>query len=67
MNTLRFVGRLAILLLTTMFVEGMMTLGYAFETKAYASPMSWIIQSLIFVGVVWAAAEWQLLAQSEDK
>jgi len=46
MNTLRFVGRLAILLLTTMFVEGMMTLGYAFETKAYASPMSWIIQSL---------------------
>jgi hypothetical protein len=65
MNTIRFVGRLAILLLTTVFVEGMMTLGYAFETKAYQSPMAWIIQSLIFVSVVWAAAEWQLY--SEDK
>jgi hypothetical protein len=67
MNTIRFVGRLAILLLTTMFIEGMMTLGYAFETKAYASPMAWIIQSLIFVSVVWAAAEWQLFVESEDK
>ncbi len=65
MNTIRFVGRLAILLLTTVFIEGMMTLGYAFETKAYQSPMAWIIQSLIFVSVVWAAAEWQLY--SEDK
>jgi hypothetical protein len=65
MNTIRFVGRLAILLLTTVFVEGMMTLGYAFDTKAYQSPMAWIIQSLIFVSVVWAAAEWQLY--SEDK
>jgi hypothetical protein len=67
MNTLRFVGRLAILLLTTIFVEGMMTLGYAFEAKAYTSPMAWIIQSLIFVAVAWAAAEWQLFVQSEDK
>ena len=67
MNTLRFVGRLAILLLATMFAEGMMTLGYAFERKAYYSPMAWVVQSLIFVSVVWAAAEWQLFVQSEDK
>jgi hypothetical protein len=67
MNTIRFVGRLAILLLTTMFIEGMMTLGYAFEAKAYASPMAWIMQSLIFVAVVWAAAEWQLFVESENK
>ena len=67
MNTLRFVGRLAILLLTTMFVEGMMTLGSAFNADSYHSPMAWVVQSLIFVGVVWAAAEWQLVVQSEDK
>lgn len=66
MNTIRFVGRLAILLLTTVFIEGMMTLGYAFEAKAYESPMAWIIQSLIFVSVVWAAAEWQLVFQSDN-
>lgn len=57
MKKIRLVGRLAASTLGAIFIEGMMTLGHAFNFSEYG-PMGWVIQGLILVLVVWVTAEW---------
>ena len=57
MKKIRLVGRLAASTLGAIFIEGMMTLGHAFNFSEYG-PVGWVIQGLVLVLVVWFAAEW---------
>ena len=58
MNTIRLIGRLAVTMLVVILFEGLMTLGLAFKSETYQSPLAWIVQVLIVCGAVWFAAEW---------
>ena len=57
MKKIRLVGRLAASALIAIFLEGLMTLGHAYNFSEYG-PMGWIVQGLILVLVVWIGAEW---------
>ena len=63
MKKIRLVGRLAASTLGAIFIEGMMTLGHAFNFSEYG-PMGWVTQGLILVLVVWFTAEWH---ESEER
>jgi len=56
-NVVAFLGRLSTLLAALIFMEGMVTMGSAFNFSEYG-PMGWIAQTLGFVVCVWAATEW---------
>jgi hypothetical protein len=58
MNTIRLIGRLAVSMLIVILFEGLLTLGLAFKSEIYQSPLAWIVQVLIVCGTVWWAAEW---------
>jgi hypothetical protein len=58
MNTIRLIGRLAVSMLIVILFEGLLTLGLAFKSEIYQSPLVWIVQVLIVCGTVWWAAEW---------
>ena len=57
MKIIEFLGRLAVCLLTTMAIEGLLTAGWAYEFEDYTA-LAWITQALIAVINVWAACEW---------
>lgn len=57
MKAIRLAGRFAATAVGAIFLEGMMSLGHAFNFSEYG-PIGWILQSLILVLVVWFAAEW---------
>jgi len=63
-NIVEFSGRLATLLLTLIFFEGMLTLGWAFDYTNYG-PIAWIAQSLFFILCVWGACEWMEAAKQQ--
>jgi len=56
-NPIGLVGRIATLALGAIFIEGMLTLGTAFNFNNY-NAMAWIVQVLIASVVVWGACEW---------
>lgn len=58
MDTIRLIGRLAVTMLVVILFEGLLTLGLAFKSETYQSPLAWIVQVLIVCGIVWWAAEW---------
>ena len=58
MNTIRLIGRLAVSMLIVILFEVLLTLGLAFKSEIYQSPLAWIVQVLIVCGTVWWAAEW---------
>ena len=62
-NAVVFIGRLATLILSAIFVEGFVTLGEAFKFENY-SVMGWIMQTLAFFILLWATTEWH---NSEEK
>lgn len=57
MKTIQFLGRLAVCLLSTMAIEGLLTVGWAYEFEDY-TVLAWIAQALIGVINVWVACEW---------
>ena len=57
MKTIQFLGRLAVCLLATLAVEGVLTTGWAYKFEDY-TVLAWITQALIAVINVWAACEW---------
>lgn len=57
MKTIQFLGRLAVCLLTTMAIEGLLTAGWAYKFEDY-TVLAWIAQALIGVINVWMACEW---------
>jgi len=57
MKTIGFFGRLAVCLLATLAVEGLLTVGWAYEFEDYTA-LAWITQALIAVINVWIACEW---------
>ena len=57
MKIIEFLGRLAVCLLTTMVIEGLLTAGWAYEFEDYTA-LAWIAQALIAVINVWVACEW---------
>ena len=57
MKTIQFLGRLAVCLLATIAVEGVLTVGWAYKFEDYTA-LAWITQALIAVINVWAACEW---------
>jgi hypothetical protein len=57
-NTIGFIGRLSAVLLITIFLEGMCTLGSALDFEHY-SAMGVVFQALMFCLAVWVATEWQ--------
>lgn len=59
-----FIGRLSLLILVAMFVEGMATLGNAFTFEAY-SAIECVAQTLLFCCLVWCASEWQHASESK--
>jgi hypothetical protein len=67
MNTIRLIGRLAVSMLIVILFEGLLTLGLAFKSEIYQSPLVWIVQVLIVCGTVWWAAEWHNEETSEYK
>lgn len=56
-NPVGLVGRIATLALCAIFIEGMLTLGGAFNFDNY-NALAWIVQVLITSVVVWLACEW---------
>jgi hypothetical protein len=56
-STIGFIGRLSAVLLITIFLEGMFTLGSALDFENY-SAMGVVFQALMFCVAVWAATEW---------
>lgn len=56
-NTIGFIGRLSAVLLVTIFLEGMFTLGSALDFENY-SAMGVIFQALMFCLATWGATEW---------
>ena len=56
-NVVAFLGRLSTLLAALIFIEGMFTMGSAYNFSEYG-PMGWIGQMLGFVICVWGATEW---------
>jgi len=62
-SKIAFVGRLATLILSAIFVEGFVTLGEALQFENY-SVMGWIMQTLTFLILLWATTEWHY---SEEK
>jgi hypothetical protein len=65
-NTVAFLGRLATLLVALIFIEGMFTMGSAYNFSEY-SAMGWIAQTLGFVVCVWAATEWHYESQGGNQ
>lgn len=65
-NVIGLIGRISVLALTAMLIEGMMTLGNAFNFENY-DPISWIVQALILCTVVWGACEWHSAAEDIKK
>ena len=57
LNGIRFTGRLCLLVICAMFLEGMLTLGGAFQFEEY-TVIGYVFQALVFVCLVWATAEW---------
>ena len=57
LNCIRFTGRLCLLVISAMFLEGMFTLGGAFRFEEYTA-IGWVFQALVFCCVLWATAEW---------
>lgn len=57
MKIIQFLGRLAVCLLATIAVEGVLTTGWAFKFEDY-TVLAWIAQALIGVINVWTACEW---------
>lgn len=57
MKIIKFLGRLAVCLLATMAIEGVITAGWAYEFEDY-TVLAWIAQALIGVINVWLACEW---------
>lgn len=57
MKTIGFFGRLAVCLLSTLAIEGLLTAGWAYKFKDYTA-LAWITQALIGVINVWVACEW---------
>ena len=53
MKTIQFLGRLAVCLLATLAVEGVLTTGWAYKFEDY-TVLAWITQALIAVINVWA-------------
>ena len=56
-NLIGFVGRLSAVLVATIFLEGMFTLGSALDFEHY-SAMGVVFQALMFCLAVWGATEW---------
>ena len=57
MKIIKFLGKLAVCLLSTMAIEGVITAGWAFKFEDY-TVLAWIAQALIAVINVWVACEW---------
>ena len=57
MKIIEFLGRLAVCLLATLAVEGVLTTGWAYKFEDY-TVLAWITRALIAVINVWAACEW---------
>lgn len=57
MKTIQFLGRLAVYLLSTIAIEGLLTVGWAYEFEDY-TVLAWITQALIGIINVWLACEW---------
>lgn len=57
MKIIQFLGRLAVCLLSTMAIEGVLTVGWAYKFEDYTA-LAWIAQALIAVINVWLACEW---------
>jgi hypothetical protein len=57
LNGIRFTGRLCLLVICAMFLEGMLTLGGAFQFEEYTA-IGCVFQALVFCCLVWATAEW---------
>jgi hypothetical protein len=63
-SSIRLAGRFSVFTLSAILLEGLFTLGNAFDWKSY-SAISWIIQSLVLVLCVWGAVEWHEEAERE--
>ena len=64
MKIVEFLGRLAVCLLTTMVIEGLLTAGWAYEFEDYTA-LAWIAQALIAVINVWAAyRDWETIGRA---
>lgn len=57
LNTIKFIGRLSVLFLAVIFLEGMFTIGYAFQFENYGA-IECIIQAFVFCTTIWGATEW---------
>jgi hypothetical protein len=64
--TLKTFGKLSILLVVLLLMEGMFTQGKAYDFHNYTA-IAWIFQSLLFVACAYIAAEWQLSADLDNK
>lgn len=62
-ENIKLTGRFAMLVLTAIFLEGMLTLGSAFNFESYG-PIAWIVQALVLVLCIWGAVEW---TEAENK
>lgn len=65
-NTIGLIGRFAVLALSAILFEGIITLGSAFNFDNY-NALAWIVQCLIFCTVVWLACEWHYEVEHNKK
>ena len=56
-NTVALLGRFAVTILGAIFIEGMMTLGTAFQFEHY-NVVAWIAQVAALVVCCWVAVNW---------
>ncbi len=64
LNGIRFTGRLCLLVICAMFLEGVLTLGGAFRFEEYTA-IGYVFQALVFCCVLWATAEWHHAEKQE--
>ena len=65
-NPVGLIGRMATLALCAIFIEGMLTLGSAFNFNNY-NAFAWIVQALIACIIVWGACEWHFEVEYNKK
>lgn len=54
---IQLTGRFAVLVLTAIFLEGMLTLGGALKFENY-NAVAWLVQACILIICIWGAIEW---------